>query len=165
MLPIVVNPKTARIGLAAAGEGLERRLATLQAAGVSPVIVTPDDPLDGLSVLFVAGLDSASSEALAGRARAKGLLVNVEDVPRLCDFNVPAIARRGDLMFTVSTHGRAPGLARRLREWLQTRFGIEWEAHLVELGSARAQWRAEGLRAHQIAERTRQMIDERGWLS
>lgn len=165
MLPIVINPKTVRIGLAGEGEGLLRRQAVLQAAGVVPITVTPDGSLDGLSVLFVAGLEHTASESLAGRARRQGILVNVEDVPEFCDFNVPAIVRRGDLMLTVSTHGRSPGLAQRVREWLQERFGSEWEARLVELGSARDRWRAEGARASEIGERTRRLIDEKGWLT
>ena len=165
MLPIIINPKTARIGLAGEGDGLRRRLAVLQTAGVVPSTVTPDGALDGLSLLFVAGLDHAASESLARRARAQGVLVNVEDIPEFCDFNVPAIVRRGDLMLTVSTHGRSPGLARRVREWLQERFGSEWETRLVELGCARDRWRAEGLRAKEIGERTRRLIDEKGWLA
>jgi precorrin-2 dehydrogenase len=165
VLPLIIDPRSAKIGLSGQGEGLQRRQAILRAAGVTPASVVPDGPLDGLSVLFVAGLDRPASEALARRARSHGILVNVEDMPELCDFNMPAIVRRGDLMLTVSTHGRAPGLARRLREWLEERFGAEWEARLVELGIARDRWRAEGLRATEIGERTRQLIDQKGWLS
>jgi precorrin-2 dehydrogenase/sirohydrochlorin ferrochelatase len=165
VLPLIIDPKTTRIGLAGEGEGLRRRLDVLEAAGVAPVTVMPDDVLDGISVLFVAGFDVPTSEGLVRRARRQGILVNVEDVPELCDFNVPAIVRRGDLLLTVSTHGRAPGLARRLREWLEQRFGVEWEGRLVELGSARDGWRAQGLRASEIGERTRRLIDEKGWLA
>ncbi len=165
MLPIVLNPLSSRIALIGAGDGLARRLTLLEDAGAAPARIAPDAALDGFSVLFVAGLDQATSAALAARARAQGILVNVEDVPELCDFNVPAIARRGDLMFTVSTNGRAPGLARRLREWLEQRFSVEWEARLVELGSTRDRLRAAGARASEIAYRTRKIIDEKGWLS
>lgn len=165
MLPIVISPEMTRIGLAGEGEGLERRQAVLSAAGVQPVPVSPGSTLDGLSVLFVAGFDHSTSQDLAARARARGILVNVEDVPELCDFNVPAMVRRGDLVFSVSTNGRAPGLARRLREWLDERFGGEWEAHLVELGAMRDGMRAGGARAREIAAKTRQIIDEKGWLS
>ncbi len=165
MLPIVLNPRSSRIALTGAGEGLARRLALLEGAGVVPAQIAPDAALDGFSVLFAAGLDQAASAALAARARAAGILVNVEDMPELCDFNVPAIVRRGDLLLTVSTNGRAPGLARRLREWLEQRFSTEWEGRLVELGSTRDRLRAAGKRASEIADHTRKIIDEKGWLS
>ena len=164
MLPIVLNPQTARIGLAGAGEGLQRRLATLHAAGVQPVPVATQDALEGLAALFVAGLEASQAAALAQRARAAGVLVNVEDRPELCDFHVPAMVRRGDLILTVSTAGRAPGLARRLREWLEARFGGEWAGRLAELGAAREHWRAEGVPAGEISVRTRAIIAAKGWL-
>jgi precorrin-2 dehydrogenase / sirohydrochlorin ferrochelatase len=71
-------------------------------------------------------------------ARARGVLVNmVDDIPN-CDFAVPAIVRRGDLLVTISTCGRSPALARRLREELGERFGPEWSAALDVLGEVRA---------------------------
>ena len=86
----------------------------------------------------MAGLDEGEARELARRAQAAGVLVNVEDRPSLCDFHVPAIVRRGDLVLTVSTGGRAPGLARLLREWLGRRFGPEWTGRLNDLGATRA---------------------------
>ena len=165
MLPILLDPQMVRVGLAGNGEALERRLSMLRASGVEPVRVTADArALDGLSLLYIAGLDADEAAALARRARSAGVLVNVEDVPELCDFHVPAIVHRGDLTFTVSTGGRAPGLARRLREWLEQHFGTEWDGRLEVLGSARNRWRAEGIPAGEISERTRQVIDREGWL-
>ena len=165
MLPIVLTPETARIGLIGAGEGLERRRALLAAAGVVPVELAPSAEFGALAVIFVAGLEAAPSQILAQRARRAGVLVNVEDIPELCDFHVPAILRRGDLMFSVSTRGRAPGLARRLREWLEARFGVEWEHHSAELGDARDGWRRDGVPMSEISARTRRIIEEKGWLS
>ena len=130
MLPIVLAPETARIGLAAAGEGRARREALLVDAGLEPVLVEPTGDLPSLHALFIAGLDAETSADLAHRARSRGVLVNVEDIPGLCDFHVPAIVRRGDLILTASTGGRAPGLARRLREWLEEYFGAEWSRRL-----------------------------------
>jgi len=80
-------------------------------------------------------------------AREQGILVNVEDVPELCDFHVPATIRRGDLLLTVSTGGKAPGLAKLIREWLEKKLGLEWSDRLHELAQARARWRGEGARA------------------
>jgi precorrin-2 dehydrogenase/sirohydrochlorin ferrochelatase len=165
LLPITLNPETVRVGLAGAGEGLARRAALLAEAGVAPVSVSLQDALPPLNVLFVAGLERPAARALAGEARAAGILVNVEDVPELCDFHVPAIVRRGDLVLTASTGGQAPGLARRLREWLAAQFGPEWTGRLADVGSARASWRAEGLAPDEVSRRTRDLVAEKGWLA
>lgn len=164
MLPIVLSDEFTAIGLAGSGDGHARRAALLAEAGVHPVPVSLDGALPRIGILFVAGLDHAASVALAARARAAGILVNVEDVPELCDFHVPAIVRRGDLMLTVSTGGQAPGLARRLREWLEGRFGPEWKLHMEEVSAARAGWRADGLPPDEVSRRTRALVTEKGWL-
>jgi len=165
VLPVILIPDSAKIGLAGEGEAFERRRALLAGAGVTPVATRPDTDLSGLTILFIAGLDPERSVALAERARRSGILVNVEDIPSQCDFHVPAILRRGDLLFSVSTRGRAPGLARRVREWLERHFGPEWDARSVELGNARERWRGEGVPADEISGRTRKIIEEKGWLS
>ena len=157
MLPIAIDPQTVRVGLAGAGEGLARRRALLAEAGVEPV----ESPY---AVLFIAGLGGAASQALAAEARAKGVLVNVEDVPELCDFHVPAILRRGDLAFTVSTSGKAPGLSRLLREWLERAFGLEWTGRMNAVAAAREGWRAGGLAPDQVSRRTRDLVSREGWL-
>jgi len=157
VLPIAIDPQTVRVGLAGAGEGMARRRALLAEAGVEPV----ESPY---AVLFIAGLDHARSEALARKARAQGVLVNVEDVPDLCDFHVPAILRRGDLAFTVSTNGKAPGLSRLLREWLGRTFGLEWTGRMEAVAAAREGWRGEGLAPDEVSRRTRDMVGREGWL-
>ncbi len=164
LLPIILNPEMARVGVIGSGEALERRLSLLVAAGVEPVRLSPQSAIDGLSLLFVAGLDKDASAAWASRARAAGVLVNVEDVPALCDFHIPAILRRGDLVFSVSTHGRSPALARRLRELLEEQFGPEWDARLEELGALRARLLADGIHGGALADEVHGLIDEKGWL-
>ncbi len=168
MLPIAINPRMVRIGLAGAGEGLARRVALLAESGADAVSVaseSSDAALHCLSILFIAGLERPITVELARRARSGGVLVNVEDAPELCDFHVPAVVRRGTLMLTVSTGGRAPGLARRLRQWLQKRFGAEWDEHLEIIGAARAGWRADGLLPDEVSRRTHDLIENKGWLS
>jgi precorrin-2 dehydrogenase/sirohydrochlorin ferrochelatase len=136
----------------------------LAEAGITPVPVEQNGFLPKINVLFIAGFGPAEAAALAVRASNSGILVNVEDRPELCDFHVPAIVRRGDLVLTASTGGRAPGLARRLREWLEDRFGPEWSSHMEEVSESRSAWRAEGLSAHDVSDRTRALIAEKGWL-
>ncbi len=74
----------------------------------------------------MAGLPEGEAATWPPRARALGVLVNVEDVLPLCGFHVPAVVRRGDLLLTASAGGQVPGLARALRESLADQFGPEW---------------------------------------
>lgn len=168
MLPLILNPQTVAVGLAGAGEGLVRRSALLAEAQVKPVAVSPEageGELEGLAILFVAGLSQAESARLAASARAAGVLVNVEDRPELCDFHVPAVIRRGDLLITVSTAGKAPGLAKLVREWIERRLGLEWAKRTAELASARTGWRRSGLSPAEVSQRTASLVEQRGWLT
>jgi precorrin-2 dehydrogenase/sirohydrochlorin ferrochelatase len=167
MLPITLNPHSLKAGLAGAGEARERRAALLAEAGVEARLLpvdAPDEVLAGLQLLFVAGVPEGEARALAARARALGVLVNVEDVLPLCDFHVPAIVRRGDLLLTVSTGGQVPGLSRALRESLAVQFGPEWTERLRRLSQARARWRSEGLTPAEVSQMVRAHVVGEGWL-
>ncbi len=97
--------------------------------------------LDGAVLCVASGRTQAERDAIAREARARGVLVNlVDDVPN-CDFASPAIVRRGELAIAISTGGRSPALARRLREELQERFGKEWEEIVRVLGQVRDETR------------------------
>lgn len=160
MLPIVVNPKALAVGLAGRAEPLARRRALLQDSGIDPVEIAPQDVLPDIGLLFVAGLDDAQSQALAAQARARNIPVNVEDVPALCDFHVPAIVRRGDLLLTVSTGGTAPGLSKLIREKIEKLFGPVWKNHLQAIAGARKGWRKDGLAPPDVSRRTRELVRE-----
>jgi precorrin-2 dehydrogenase/sirohydrochlorin ferrochelatase len=167
MLPLVLNPVNIKAGLAGRGPERERRAALLAEAGVEARLLpdnASDEILASLQLLFVAGLPEGAARDLATRARGLGVLVNVEDRLPLCDFHVPAIVRRGDLLLTASTGGQVPGLARALRESLADQFGPEWTDRLKELGRARAKWRAEGLSPGEVSHHVRELISRMGWL-
>jgi precorrin-2 dehydrogenase/sirohydrochlorin ferrochelatase len=167
MLPLTLVPHALKVGLAGAGEARDRRAALLAEAGVEARLLaadTPDDALKGLQLLFVAGLPESEARLLADRARRLGALVNVEDVLALCDFHVPAIVRRGDLLLTASTGGQVPGLSRALRESLADRFGPEWTGRLKDLQMARARWRSEGLSPADVSQLVRALVEQEGWL-
>src|SRR6266540_2187299 len=91
--------------------------------------------LDGATVCVAASGDPDTRAAISREARDRGVLVNVMDDVEHCDFAAPALLRRGDLLIAISTGGRSPALARRLREELEGRFGDEWAAVLDLLES------------------------------
>jgi precorrin-2 dehydrogenase/sirohydrochlorin ferrochelatase len=170
MLPIILDGSMIRAGVAGAGEGLARRLKVLKRGGVEePVIfsgrIPAKEDLAGLQILFIAGLDLSTSRGIAGTARAAGALVNVEDVPELCDFHVPAEVRRGEFLLAISTAGRSPALSRVVREHLEGRFGPEWEQRLEEIAGLRQELRAAGAAPDEVSARTRALLAERGWLA
>lgn len=166
MLPIALNPDCLSIGLAGEGEGLARRAALLADAGIYPASIPVTAPtLDGLHILFVAGLPAKEAARLARLARDVGVLVNVEDTPQLCDFHVPAVIRRGDLLLTVSTGGKSPGLARLIREWLERRLGLEWIGRLQDVTRQRETWRRQGHAPAEVSLRTKAYVAERDWLA
>ncbi len=95
--------------------------------------------LEGAFIACEASGDRATGRAAAAEARARGILINVADVPELCSFIAPAVIRRGGLQIAVSTGGASPALARRIREELEERFGPEYEL-LIDLLAAARQW-------------------------
>jgi precorrin-2 dehydrogenase/sirohydrochlorin ferrochelatase len=170
MLPIILDGSKVRAAIAGAGDALTRRLAVMKAGGVDePVTFLDRIPtfaeLANLQILFIAGLDAAQSRQLAGEARKAGLMVNVEDVPELCDFHMPAQVRRGNLLLAISTAGQSPALSRVLREHLEDRFGPEWDGRLDEIAALRQAWRSQGAGASEVSERTRAHLAQKGWLA
>lgn len=91
----------------------------------------PSDLKDAF-IAIVATDDKSVNAEITREARGLGVLVNVVDVPELCDFIVPAYVRRGDVTIAVSTAGKSPALARKIRARLEQEFGEEYAA-LAEL--------------------------------
>lgn len=165
MLPIILRGRAA---LAGAGDALERRRKFLIESGVESVVVEPQSPggqLTGFSTFFVAGLSRSESERLVAAAREARVLVNVEDEPDLCDFYVPAIVRRGDLLIAISTSGKAPGLASLLRQWIERTIPPAWAIRLAEVSARRVVWRANGSSPVEVARKTAAFADEQGWFA
>ncbi|MBF0225371.1 MAG: bifunctional precorrin-2 dehydrogenase/sirohydrochlorin ferrochelatase [Desulfobacterales bacterium] len=70
-------------------------------------------------------------------AKARNLLCNIVDFPKGCNFILPSVIKRGDLMVSISTSGKSPAFARYLREKFENNFGIEYEIFLKLMGSIR----------------------------
>ena len=98
---------------------------------VHPRAWQPRD-LDDAFLCIASSADPRERDDIARAARDRRVLVNVMDDVANCDFAAPAVVRRGDLAIAISTGGRSPAAARRLREMLGDRFGPEWE-ELIEI--------------------------------
>ena len=185
MIPVIVDPRQVRMALVGRGRAAERRLELLLGGGALRLTVFSDRPSAGLAaragarlhrrlpeveelatlaLLWIVDLPLAEAAPLARAGRAAGCLINVEDVTGLCDFHNPAQVRRGDLLLTVSTGGRSPGLAARIRSELARTFGPEWADRLNSIAARRALWRRPGRPLDELAALTNATIDAAGWL-
>lgn len=95
------------------------------------------EDLSGVFLVIAATDDPAVQARIGGEAKERDLLVNVVDDPANCTFIVPAVARRGELSIAVSTGGRSPALAARIREKLEALFGPEYGEWVNLLGELR----------------------------
>ena len=70
-------------------------------------------------------------------AEQRGLLCNIADHPKACNFILPSIVNRGDLIIAISTSGKSPAFAKRLRKHLEKEFGDEYAEFLNLMGAIR----------------------------
>lgn len=166
--PILVDLEGKKVIVVGGGAIAERKVETLLTCGalvhVISLEVTPtlnryaeegkikllghefrENDLDGAFMMIAATDDPLMNRHVGEKAREKGLLTNVVDQPSDCDFIVPSILRRGDLLIAVSTSGKSPALAKKVRKELEKRFGSEYEFLLVLMGHLRKEILSRGL--------------------
>jgi len=88
-----------------------------------------------------------------------GLLINAVDQPEDCNFIVPSALRRGDLRIAVSTSGKSPALAKKVREDLEEHFGNEYESFLVLMGKLRKEILSRGLSQKENSRIFRELVE------
>ena len=81
--------------------------------------------------------DETVNEAAWKEARTAGIPINVADDPARCDFIIPAVVERGDLTVAISTNGKSPALAARLRRRISGMLGSEYGRFLDVLDAVR----------------------------
>jgi siroheme synthase-like protein len=75
--------------------------------------------LDAADIVFAATDDPALHRRIKAAARARRLLVNVADTPDLCDFYLSSVVQKGQLKIAISTNGKSPTVAKRVRALLE----------------------------------------------
>jgi siroheme synthase-like protein len=93
--------------------------------------------LDGALIGIAATGDCEVNIRVFEDAEARAMLVNVVDVPPLCNFIMPAIVRNGPLAIAISTAGASPALAKRMKREIAELFGEPYAALAVLLNEVR----------------------------
>ncbi|HLF71058.1 MAG TPA: bifunctional precorrin-2 dehydrogenase/sirohydrochlorin ferrochelatase, partial [Dehalococcoidia bacterium] len=173
--PVFIELKGRRVLVIGGGRVAEGKVAGLLAAEAEVTLVAPsltpalqdhasngrirheareyrDGDLDEKTydLCFVATDDGAINARVAADAREAHVMVNAADDPANCDFILPAVVRRGDVVIAASTGGTSPALARRLREELTAFLDEDYEP----LATPRSQSRPGGGRGRCRASRS-----------
>jgi len=185
MFPILLDIANLKVALIGGGDAALSRLKALDEAGATGLKIFADDfgkefweisdkrlvtrmPYDdeikNFNVIMIVDIDDKRAAEIAKKARKFGVMVNVEDKKEYCDFYFPSLVRRGDLIITVSTCGKSPTLAHRVREIIGKIFHSGWAKRVDEVAYKRQQWRDIGLSMREIAQMSDKYIDEKGWL-
>lgn len=112
----------------------------------------PDD-LDDKDIVVVAINDKSVSNYIRVLAKGKKLLVNVADTPDLCDFYLGSIVEKGNLKIAISTNGKSPTIAKRMKEQLNELIPDEIEGVLQNMHTIRQDLKVD------FAEKVKQLDD------
>ena len=176
MYPIFLKLEGRDVLVVGAGQVACRKAQALQRAGAKLRCVAPDvcdeiravpdiritqrawreDDCEGAFMVVAATGDAQLNAEIREAAHELGALVNAVDDPPNCDFYVPAIARIGDLMIAISTQGKAPLVAGRVRAHLEKLLPRELEQVINAIATEREKLLAsepdEATRLHKLRE-------------
>ncbi|MDP3787636.1 MAG: bifunctional precorrin-2 dehydrogenase/sirohydrochlorin ferrochelatase [Candidatus Omnitrophota bacterium] len=147
--PVNLNLENKRCLVAGAGRVAERKVRRLLECGAQVLVVSPEitpflktlaekrkiifkkrcvnlTDLNGIYLAISATGDRKINSLISSYCHRKGILVNIVDSPKECNFILPSVARRGNLTITVSTDGMSPALSKKIRRDLEQRFGAEY---------------------------------------
>jgi siroheme synthase (precorrin-2 oxidase/ferrochelatase)/uncharacterized membrane protein YfcA len=96
-----------------------------------------DTDLDNADIVVAATNDNKLNEYIRSSAHDRKLLVNIADKPDLCDFYLGSIVQKGDLKVAISTNGKSPTVAKRLREVLDEAIPGELDITLQQMNELR----------------------------
>ena len=162
LFPIALKLSDRPVAVIGAGGVAQRKIRELLRCGALVTVIAPeateeivrrrdagelvwrarafeDADLDGMGLVFAATAERAVNLEVVRAAHARGLLVNVADVPDLCDFYLPAVERRGAVTVAVSSGGCSPALAGQLVRELGQALPATLERYTELLAEARAQ--------------------------
>ncbi len=116
--------------------------------------------LDDCDIVIAAVNDIPLSKIIRIDAKAKGKLINVADKPELCDFYLGSIVTKGNLKLAISTNGKSPTVAKRLKEIFNELLPDELDEVLNNVQQIRDKLKGDFQnKIHQLNELTKVLID------
>lgn len=112
-----------------------------------------ESDLSNKDLVILATDDPELHSNIKQQAKAKGILVNVADTPGLCDFYLGSIVQKGNLKIAISTNGKSPTIAKRLKEVLNDMIPDEIENVLLNMQTIRENMNGD------FAEKVKQLDD------
>lgn len=165
--PIFLDLKGRPCLVVGGGRVGERKALSLVAAGARVTVVSPTltaklarlaekgdlthrrrsfrrGDLRGVSLAFTCANDPAVNHRVWAEGVERGIPVNVVDDPKHCTFIMPSLVSRGGLIIAISTGGRSPALAKKIRQELERSFGREYSLLLQLMAGLRRRLLTQG---------------------
>jgi precorrin-2 dehydrogenase / sirohydrochlorin ferrochelatase len=93
--------------------------------------------LDNAFLVIGATDNEALNTQISQDAEKQNKLCNIADRPEVCNFILPAIVQKDDLIIAISTSGQSPAFAKKLKKELEKQFGDEYTVFLKMMGEIR----------------------------
>jgi uncharacterized protein len=103
-----------------------------------------ESDLENKDIVILATDDKGLHQEIKSAARKKRILVNVADTPELCDFYLGSIVQKGSLKIAISTNGKSPTIAKRIKEVLNETIPDEIESLLQNMQGIRNKMSGKG---------------------
>ena len=115
--------------------------------------------LEGVFLVIGATDDEKLNAKISADANKKNILCNIADQPKVCNFILPSIVQQKDLVISISTSGKSPAFAKKLRKDLEKQFGPEYGIFLDLMGAIRKKLLAQAHAPEQHKPLFNQLID------
>lgn len=158
--PVNLNIRNRKCLVVGGGAVGTRKVTTLVQCGAKVIVVSPvissalsdlaakglirinqrefcTSDLNDIFLVIGATGNEELNRRISEDAEQRNLLCNIADVPKACNFILPAVITRGDLIIAISTSGNSPAFAKKLRKKLEDQFGEEYALLLHLMGAIR----------------------------
>lgn len=113
-------------------------------------------------IVIAAINDPVISQQVVTDAKSKKILVNAADKPELCDFYLSSVVKKGNLKIAISTNGKSPTIAKRVKEVLNETLPDEIDALLDNMQNIRNKLSGDFTeKVNQLNEITKSLVDKK----